>query len=47
VCDVVPVELAELTVYAVPRRAVLCCQVMPQLLSFMDIDVEDPQAPDW
>lgn len=23
------------------------CQVMPQLLSCMDLDVEDPQAPDW
>jgi hypothetical protein len=32
---------------AVLWHAVLCVQVMPQLLSFMDIDVEDPQAPDW
>lgn len=23
------------------------CQVMPQLLSFMALDLEDPQAPDW
>lgn len=33
-----------------PCCAMLChavLQVMPQLLSFMDIDAEDPQAPDW
>lgn len=25
----------------------LICQVMPQLLSFLDVDMEDPHAPDW
>jgi hypothetical protein len=25
----------------------LCVQVMPQLLSLMELDVEDPNSPDW
>jgi hypothetical protein len=24
-----------------------CVQVMPQLLSLMELDVEDPNSPDW
>jgi hypothetical protein len=33
--------------HAAAAAAVLCVQVMPQLLSLMELDAEDPHVPDW
>lgn len=35
-----------ITTMAVPS-CLLLLQIMPQLLSFMSLDEEDPHAPDW